>query len=96
MYSLHAFWLSLNEYFDTWFGYSLLITLIPLYVGAILYCVFVTSNTVEGRNVLIWGTSLSLVSTALFWTWECIYINAIYSKRYVYDGVGSMEEGNYN
>ena len=96
LYTVHAFWLTFNEYFDSWFGYSLLLTLLPMYAGAILFCSCMTAETVDGRNKLILGTALAMFSVAAFWTWECIYVNIVYKKKYCYDGFGSIEEGNYN
>ena len=67
-----------NQYIDGYFLAISFVILLPLYVACVLFCIYTTSKTKEGRGKLKLACILATISIALLYLWTIIYFGKLY------------------
>ena len=92
--TMDAIYLFFNNYIDWWYSAVTLLILGFIYVACYLFIFNCSSKSRKDREKMIVAVILVMVGLVVAYAWETIYFQSIYDERFVYHGVGDLEDPN--
>ena len=92
-----TFFQLLNEYLPWWYCFITLLLLAPIAIAASFMVYFFAKDSRKTRVKLFSAIILSIISIALWATWNLIFFLGIYKRDIVYSGMGAAnDDSNYH